>query len=252
MQRDERGYIVVETLTSFMLFTLLVFSILSLINISVVQARVHYALTETAQAMSLYSYPLAVTGAAQTLENLDTKAGTVSSETDSLKSDISEIIRGVNTFDANEVGTHGEAAVSRVSGWVNDTVDDPNATIALVLDYGLNEGKKALLEQFLRPTVGHFLANGDMDGNAYLEKMQVEGGLNGLQFYNFNLLTANKNDAHNSNWLDKNGDIVLTVQYDVKYSFGSLPLPFPKKSLHITQTVKTKAWLNGDGEGYKK
>ena len=41
MRRDERGYIVVETIGSFLLFVLAVTSILSLINIVAVQARVH-------------------------------------------------------------------------------------------------------------------------------------------------------------------------------------------------------------------
>ena len=41
MGKDERGYIVVETIGSFLLFVLLVLSILSLINIVAVQARIH-------------------------------------------------------------------------------------------------------------------------------------------------------------------------------------------------------------------
>ena len=45
MKRDENGYIVVETIGCFVLFVFLMTSILSLINIVTLQARVHYALT---------------------------------------------------------------------------------------------------------------------------------------------------------------------------------------------------------------
>ena len=49
MKRDEGGYIVVETITSFLLFVLLNISILSLINIVTVQSRIHYAVTQAAE-----------------------------------------------------------------------------------------------------------------------------------------------------------------------------------------------------------
>ena len=69
MGKDERGYIVVETIGSFLLFVLLVLSILSLINIVAVQARIHYALTQTAQTISMYSYTLDVIGVADAVAN---------------------------------------------------------------------------------------------------------------------------------------------------------------------------------------
>lgn len=64
MRGDENGYIVVETITCFILFVFLNISILSLINIVTVQARVYYALTQAAEAVSMYTYVLDVTGVA--------------------------------------------------------------------------------------------------------------------------------------------------------------------------------------------
>ena len=53
MKRDEKGYIVVETLLAFVLYLLAMLSILSLVNISVVQSRIHYAITEACESISM-------------------------------------------------------------------------------------------------------------------------------------------------------------------------------------------------------
>ncbi|MCL2202230.1 MAG: hypothetical protein FWB75_09715, partial [Oscillospiraceae bacterium] len=58
MKKDDRGHIAVETVCAFIPFVLLVVSILSLVNIVVLQARVHYALTQTAKTLSVYCYTL--------------------------------------------------------------------------------------------------------------------------------------------------------------------------------------------------
>ena len=67
MKRDQGGYIVVETIACFTLFVFLMMSILSLINIVTVQARVHYAITQAAETLSMYSYTLDAMGAAEKL-----------------------------------------------------------------------------------------------------------------------------------------------------------------------------------------
>jgi len=56
MKKDQHGYIVVETIGAFMLFVFFVASILMLINIVAVQARVHNAITQAAETVSMYSY----------------------------------------------------------------------------------------------------------------------------------------------------------------------------------------------------
>lgn len=65
MRRDEKGYIVVETIGCFILFLFLNASILSLINIVTIQARVHYAMTQAAEAVSMYTYTLDTLGFAE-------------------------------------------------------------------------------------------------------------------------------------------------------------------------------------------
>ena len=56
IRKDERGYIALETIGSFVPLFLLISSILLLVDVAATQARVHYALTQTAEEMSIYSY----------------------------------------------------------------------------------------------------------------------------------------------------------------------------------------------------
>lgn len=53
---DEKAYISVETIGTFLPLVFLVVSILSLVNVAAAQARVHYALTQAANAISIYGY----------------------------------------------------------------------------------------------------------------------------------------------------------------------------------------------------
>jgi len=185
IRSDEKGYIVVETVGTFVPFMLLVISILSLVNIVTLQARVHYALTQAANTLSMYSYVLEAVGAADKLISLD-----------------------------------------------KDRVGDADSMIAAIISYAANESRNELCESFVRPLVIKYLANGDMSGDEYLRSIKVTS----FEFTD-------------SVVIDKNGDVKLSVKYEVGYTFGLLPLPFDP-ALSITQTAVTKAWLGGSGEGY--
>ena len=94
------------------------------------------------------------------------------------------------------------------------------------------------------------MSNGTQSGDEYLKSMRVIGGLDGLEFYNgFNLA----NPVKESTLLDGNGYLWLRVTYNIDYTFGALPLPWGgnEPKLEVTQTVVTKAWLGGSGEGYQ-
>ena len=248
MHRDEGGYIVVETIGSFLLFLFLILSILTLVNVVTLQARVHYALTQAAETLSMYSYVAEVTGAAPHLMNLDGEAGKVRIEADEFKTNINGVIDGIQSVSLGDTASAANAAAVQVEGWVKDTLDDPKETIRLILDYGLDEARGALTEALIRPMVGRYLRNGAMSGDAYLKSVHVIGGLEGLKFYDFSLFDFKNLGDNDSKILDKDGNIKITVRYEIDYTFGALPLPFPK--LGVTQIVKTKAWLNGSGKGY--
>jgi hypothetical protein len=238
LDRKEGGYIVIETIGTFIPFLFLILSILSLVNIVTVQARVHFALTQAAESLSMYFYALEVTGAANTVSSIDTNAIPVEEFTDN----VSETIESLETFSFDSAMDHADAAIAQI----DDAIADPEEAMRAIINYGIDRSIDALVSAVVRGMLGHYLNNGIKTGAEYVKWVEagsdaalkstgVIGGLDGFDFAN-------------TDCLDDDGNITLSVQYEVDYMFNAIPLPFAK--LKITQVVKTKAWLNGSGEGY--
>ena len=249
MQREECGHIMVETIGTFVPLVLLVISILSLVNIVAVQARVHNALTQAANTLSMYCYPLEVMGIADSLTAIDDEASAVSGGIGGLKSGIDSALSGIKAMmgNANSANNAGNRAYSSSE----EAAGDPQAVLGNLASYGMSEALGQITEELVRPLVGRYLANGDSSGDGYLRRAGVVNrqsgsrGLDALEFHQWGNFGIG-----NSVLIDANGDVKLTVDYEIEYTFGALPLPFTP-TLKITQTVKTKAWLNGSGEGYR-
>jgi len=192
MLKDENGYVVVETVGTFIPFVLLVISVLSLVNIVTMQVRVHNALTQAANTLSMYSYVLHASGTADS---------------------ISSVMSGVESLSKG-------ASV------------DTGGFIEGVINYGAGQLRGLASEQLIRPIVNKYLANGEMSGEEYLQSVRV---------IDFSL--------RDCVILDSNGNIKLTADYGIEYTFGALKLPFGP-TLRVTQTAVTKAWQGGSGEGY--
>ena len=249
---NEDGYIVVETIGTFVPFVLLVVSILSLVNIITVQARVHYALTQAANSLSVYCYTLEVLGIANELTTLSGKAERVAGEANAMKGDINGALSGISSisglFDAV---ASGGRVVSRAFDWGEEIVGDPKAALQLLMDYGVNELRGKVFEELVRPLVGRYLASGEKTGDEFLKRAKVVNkntgteGLAALEFYRFSNI-----GLRNSALIDSEGNVKLVVEYEIEYTFGALPLPF-RPTLRVSQTAVTKAWLNGSGKGYK-
>ena len=237
MRKNENGFIVVETITSFILFVFVMVSILSLVNIVVLQARVHYALTQAANTLSMYSYSLEVTGVADKLKNISSNAGKARAEAEAFKVDLQGVIDGMESLSVEVVDAvkSGEDILIRTVDATERIIEDPMRAISLLINFGMDTAKDAIFQRLARPLIGRYLSNGDMTGDEYLRSVNVINGLEGIEF-------------KGSHFIDAKGDIILSVEYEVEYKFGALPLPFDR--LRITQAVKTKAWLGGSGEGY--
>ena len=202
--RDDKGYIVVETVGTFIPFVLIVISILSLVNIITLQSRIHHALTQTALTLSMYCYVLEVTGMSDSLATLDDKAAAFSDS-------IGSVFDGINAL-----------------------TDDPGAMVQGLTNFGLNTLLGYATAEVVNPIVMSYLVSGDMSGEDYLKSVRVT---------DFSLTDCAL--------IDRNENVKLTAFYKVEYTFGALRLPFTP-TLNITQSVVTKAWLGGSGEGYRK
>jgi len=246
MRKDENGYIVVETIGSFMLFVFLMISILTLINITIVQSKVHYALTQTANELSMYSYVVDALGLTDTVKTTSETGEEVQGQINSVVNDINSIQSGVSGMTGGTADFMSNLnivmdSVGSLSGTIDGVIQDPSGTFYNVLLYGLDKTKNyAMQELVIRPMVEKYMKNGDVSANDYLRRFNVieEGG---------ELL-----DLSTSVYINSAGDIVIVAEYKINYAYGlgALPLPEAMKTLTITQTAKTKAWLGGEGERY--
>ena len=109
MRQDECGYIVVETTLAFTLLILLLTSILVLIQIVTMQARIHYALTQTAQTISMYSYVLDLTGISDRVSNLQSQGEGAADRVASFKNNLNDILNGLDSLDYEKIsgGAYG-------------------------------------------------------------------------------------------------------------------------------------------------
>lgn len=247
-----------ETIGCFILFVFLNAFILSLISIVVVQARIHYALTQAAQTLSMYTYTLEAMGVADHLVNVAERSEGVQQGANDLISNINEVMEAINGLNLEQARASGEATYNQVNGFINRVQDDPMDVLQDFMSFGLYKTGNAALMELVAPLVGRYLNNGELSGDEYLNSFHVANGLNGLDFYKFDLVSYDPETGQITNLanndsvlLDSSGNVRLIVQYDIDYSFitgGAFPMPFEK--LHVTQEVMTKAWLNGKGEGY--
>ena len=200
VRKDESGHIVVETIGTFIPLVLLMISILSLVNIVAVQARMHFALTQAAMTISVFSYSFEAIG--------------ISGE-DSILGDINSTFDGISIFTGS-----------------NSNIGDSISLFENMTGFVKSGLAGYARDGLISPLVMKYITNEKISGGEFLERFGVR-----------NI------DFSSSALIDKNENVKLTVQYDVDYTFGALPLPFGP-SLRITQTVVTKTWQSGSGMGY--
>jgi len=249
MHKDDKGYIVVETVGAFIPFVLLVASILSLVNIVALQTRVHYALTQATNTLAMYSYALEVMGVAERLSTLDGKSDSAAKKISAALTDLESVLSGIDSLSGiSGSRTRSEETESRSFGFLEQRSGETQTALGMLKDYGIGELRAELLEYLVRPLVGRYLANGSISADEYLRSVRVvnngKTGLDALEFHGGSVL-----GPQNSVLVDRNGNVKLIVHYEIEYSFGALPLPF-RPTLRITQTAVTKAWLGGSGKGY--
>lgn len=240
MKKNEAGYIVVETSLTFTLFVLLVVSILSLIRVVTTQARIHYALTQTANELSMYSYVLDALGLSEHIKNLDQTGQEVQKKIDGIINDLDIIEHSVTVVP----GSTGEFfdnlsaltdAVGRLSSTAGEVVDDPKGTFIEFVRYAIDGAINCeMQEHVIRPMLGKYLKNGSQTAVDYLNSC----GINGIEGL----------DLGKSVFIDAKGDITIVASYDINYTFGMLPLPDGFTKIHVEQTAKTSAWLGGKSE----
>lgn len=255
MRKDEGGYIVVETVGCFLLFVFLMASILSLINIVTVQSRVHYAMTQTAETVSMYSYTLELLGVESKLQASAAKGDKARKDVETVKDNINSVLKAIEEVNIQGLEDAASDSYDHASSFVSSVKDDPKGVLQQFMNLGLQElSSQAFEHAIIKPLVERYLGNGEVSGDDFLRAFNVVDGIDGLEFasldmINYNSETHRFDDSRtDSTLINADGDLVITVEYKINYTFGALPLPFAE--LEIRQEVKTKPWTGGLGKGY--
>jgi len=258
--KKENGSVTIEATISLSTFMFAIVTILTIVNICIVQARMSYALNTTAKEISQYSYLYSLTGFNKSQEEVQ-KAGEEQTK------EIGEILSDVNTVynEIENLGNTGnqsidnidsimnawdeatgsveniEAAGSSIYEKVSDIAKDPKNLMFGIAKLAASEGfdlvKSRLIAAPLAKTMikKHLVNEKDGDIEAYLKHLGVVPSargsyMDGLDFSKSTLF------PHGSN------EIRINVTYDVKV-IALLPIDF---TFHFNQTAVTHGWLAGE------
>lgn len=244
--RKEKGAIVVEATVALTSFIFAIFTILSIVNICFIQAKIGVSLNTAAKEISQYSYLYYAFG----VDGLDSKLSEGTEESKQLATDT---IDGVGTF-MDSLETAGNSAQSGdfdtmisaiesgadnvdslITQYADKLKDDPKGFILGMGKMATNELKeegKVILAQILAKTFmqKNLMSDASDDADAFLKRYKVVDGMAGLDF-DYTTFLAN----------GKSNEIQLVVTYDVQV-IKLLGIDFKFK---IRQCSKTTAWGNG-------
>ena len=243
----ERGAIVVEATLTLTLFIFTIFTILMIVDIYYIQAKMSVALNSAAKEISQYSYlyyKLGVDqlesdlaeGAAEARDTANQTIDGVGTMMNSLSGAGSALQSGDFDTMMNEVETTGQTVESLVNLYGERIGDDPKQFIA-----GMGKLAGSELSQEAKTALGQVLAKTFMkknlasykgqDADAFLKKHRVDKGMAGLDFNYTSLMAYGTTDQ-----------ILLVVTYDVNVVklLNNMDFKFT-----FRQCAKTTAWDNG-------
>lgn len=248
----ERGAIVVEATISLSVFIFVIYTLLSVVNIYYVQAKMNTALTIAAKEISQYSYlyyKLGIDGFDETMSDGTEDAKSTATSTidgvDSLISSLSDAEDGAESGDFDSMISSIESGVddasSLVSMYQEQIGDDP---MQFIIGMGKLAGNEIWEE--VKSVVGAAMANMYMQKNlmefdgdsadAFLKRHNVVDGVEGLDFEYTSIL-----DTESTGDDGQSGMVQLVVTYDVEV-IKLLNLDITYTFRHCAQT---RAWGNG-------
>lgn len=255
-----QGFITVEAIISLSTFMFAMFTILSIINICMIQAKVSVAINATAKELSQYSYLYSLTGFNESTAKFAQNSEEQKKELNSIMGDINTVFNEIQQLGTDakvsdiqvsqlsqkweDIVGHAEnieAAGSSLEASLTEIAEDPKQMIfgiaKLCASQGLELAKSRLVAAPLAKILckKHLVDQNGGDVEAYLKGMGVVPGadgkyLNGLDFSYSTLFPYGSNE------------ITVNVSYDVKV-VALLPVDW---SFHFNQTAITHGWLAGE------
>ena len=258
--RKESGSVTIEATISLSAFMFAIVTILTIVNICIVQAKMSYAINTTAKEISQYSYLYSLTGLNNSQDMLY-KAGVEGTK------DVTKILTDINAVynEIENLGNTGNQSPDNIeqimSAWddvagsaqkieeagssiyesISDIADDPKNLLFGIAKMAASDGFDLVKSRLIAAPLAkvmvqkHLVNSKDAsveDSLKFLNVVPSATGsyLDGLDFKQSSLF------PHGSN------EIRINVQYDVKV-IALLPINF---SFHFNQTAVTHGWLAGE------
>lgn len=257
--RRESGSVTVEATISLTAFMFAIITILTIVNICIVQARIANAINTTANEISQFSYLYALTGFPESESKLARAGKEDTAGVDSILTDINTVFNEVENLGASgatssddipdiagawnqAVGSAEaiEAAGSSLESTFMEIASNPKQLIFGIAKLAASESLEAIKSAVAAPlfkamSSRHLVNTQGGSPDDYLKNLGVVPAANGsymdgLDFSNSSLFPYGS------------GLIVINVSYDVKV-IALLPIDF---SFHFSQTAITHGWLAGD------
>ncbi len=255
-KKRENGAIVIEATISLSAFMFAIVTVLTIVNICIVQARITNAVNLTAKEISQYSYLYSLTGLNETQQNMvesgknnTAEAKQVLQDVNSIYNQIEKIAGQAQSSDISIESVQAQwedinSAISQgksVAFQIEDLAKDPKKIIFGVAQLAgsgaMDFAKSKLIAEPLAKVLckKHLVDKEHGDVEAYLKGLGVQPKANGSYFDGL--------DFSNS-YLFPNGsnEITISVRYKVKV-IALLPVDF---SFTFHQTAITHGWLAGD------
>lgn len=258
---EENGVVTVEATISLTAFMFAIITILTIVNIALVQAKVAIAINTTARELSQYSYLYSLTGFnkseaelaeagkndTQSISTIMTNVDTVFNEIQNLgntgKQEYTNIDDITNAMDsAMESINNMQTAGGNIEDAIKDIADDPKKIIygmsKLVASKGLDFAKSRLIAAPLSKAMCKKHLVNSKGGNVedslkelgVVKKADKNTYLDSLDFSNSTIFPSGSNE------------ITVDVSYDVKV-IALLPI---KQTFHFHQKAVTHGWLTGE------
>lgn len=258
--KSESGSVTIEATISLSAFMFAIVTILTIINICIVQARVSYAINTTAKEISQYSYLYALTGINDSHGELEAAGQADTLPLDNVFHDLNSMYNEIENLgesglstnnDIDDISAKWDSISSSLNGLedsgsalmsdIEDIADDPKQIIfgvaKLAGSTALDTAKSKLIMEPLARAMckKHLVSSKSGNVDSYLKLLGVVPDATGSYYKGL--------DFHGSTlFANGSNEIKVCVSYDVKV-IALLPIDF---RFHFEQTAITHGWLAGE------
>lgn len=258
--KSECGSVTIEATISLSAFMFAMVTLLTIVNVCIVQARVSYAINTTAKEISQYSYLYALTGLNESQSELAEAGKNDTASVNQLFSDINTVYSEIENLnaDSDAEGNNGSKVEDIAAKWesiagnlkdggtaiaadIEEIADDPKQIIFGVAKLAGNEAmdlakSKLIMEPLAKAMCKkHLVSTKGGSVDTYLHSLGVVPNASGSYYggIDFNGSTL---------FPDGSNEIKVCASYDVKV-IALLPIDF---SFHFEQSAVTHGWLAGE------